>query len=339
VTAVASPEEDGDQPSRFTAELGVEPLTVEGRPARPLSLAGLVADLRRTAADPDRSPALREAAVRRLARLAGEEQAGVRLVPAADPGTWWGTRARTQAQVPVRPVDEPLAVSPSTLEALLDCPAKWFLEQEAGGRSESTASQGFGQVVHALADRVAKGEFDEEVTADALMSHVDRVWTRLQFRTPWSAVREREEVRNALDRFLSWHRANDRTVVDTETRLETEVVVDGQVVRLRGYADRLELDAEGRVVVVDFKTTKNPPPDGALASNPQLGLYQLAIEEGAADEALGRRAEPGGAELVQLRRSSRGSVKVQRQDPQQPDDSGRRPVEAQLAEAVRLVRS
>ena len=34
---------------------------------------------------------------------------------------------------------------------------------------------------------------------------------------------------------------------------------DGEQVALRGYADRLELDDDGRVVVVDLKTGKYPP--------------------------------------------------------------------------------
>ena len=59
VTAVASAEDDGEQPSRFLAELGVTVEKVEGRPPRPLSLAGLVSELRRTVTDPGTAPALR----------------------------------------------------------------------------------------------------------------------------------------------------------------------------------------------------------------------------------------------------------------------------------------
>ncbi|NDZ98156.1 ATP-dependent helicase, partial [Streptomyces sp. SID10116] len=43
VTAVKAPAEDGDQPSRFLTELGVEPKDITGRPRRPLSVAALVA--------------------------------------------------------------------------------------------------------------------------------------------------------------------------------------------------------------------------------------------------------------------------------------------------------
>ena len=52
VSAVKSPDDDGEQPSRFLEELGVTIEHHDGRPARPLSLGGLVAELRRHAADP-----------------------------------------------------------------------------------------------------------------------------------------------------------------------------------------------------------------------------------------------------------------------------------------------
>src|SRR3978361_1086669 len=69
VTAVASSEDDGEQPSRFVGELGVEVRHVKGRPTRPLSLAGLVSELRRTVTALATDEPLRLAAARRLARL------------------------------------------------------------------------------------------------------------------------------------------------------------------------------------------------------------------------------------------------------------------------------
>ncbi|MEV6787368.1 ATP-dependent helicase, partial [Streptomyces sp. NPDC051098] len=72
VTAVKAPADDGDQPSRFLTELGAEPKDVTGRPRRPLAVSALVAELRATTVDPDASPALRDAAARRLL-LAREE--------------------------------------------------------------------------------------------------------------------------------------------------------------------------------------------------------------------------------------------------------------------------
>jgi RecB family exonuclease len=228
-------------------------------------------------------------------------------------------------------------LSASTLDALLTCPAHWFLEREAGGAEAATSSQGFGKIVHAVADRVAKGE-PAELTS--LMELVDQVWGQMVFRTPWTSSKEREEIEKALSRFLAWHhRPGARTVIGTETELHAEVTVDGQRVRLYGFADRLELDEDGRVVVVDLKTGKYPPTGQQVTEHAQLGLYQHAVEHGAADGLVGRPAESGGAELVQLRHESRGVVKVQVQDRLEPGEDGVTLVEKQLAEALGRLRS
>jgi superfamily I DNA/RNA helicase/RecB family exonuclease len=339
VTAVRSPDDDGEQPSRFLAEFGVEVRHVQGRPRRPLTVAGLVAELRRTVADPERSPALRREAARRLARLAAAQVAGRPVAPQADPGSWWGTRAPTEAARPVRSADEPVRMTASALTALEQCPARWFLEREAGGACETNQAQGFGSVVHELADRIGRGDLPADAAVvDELMAEVDTVWGRIPFRTPWSAAREREEVRRALGRFIAWHnRPDGRTVLATEHPFETEVELPGgQKVRLHGFADRLELDSEGRVVVVDLKTGKYP--DSDVSRHPQLGLYQLAVDRGAVADVAGP-ARSGGAELWQLRQDSRTGLKVQEQAPQTPDDTGLTPVEAQLVDAVAAIRS
>jgi ATP-dependent exoDNAse (exonuclease V) beta subunit len=341
VTAVASTDDDGEQASRFLEELMPRAEHRQGRPRRPLSLPGLVAELRRTVADDRCSEQLRRAAAHRLARLTEEHRSGRAWVPAADPASWWGTRAFSLADHPLRDPDRPVLLSASALTTLEQCPAKWFLEAEAGGERAASQSQGFGNVVHAVADRLSRedtGAPVDELVAD-LMTHVDRVWEQVPFRTPWSSAREREEVRAALTRFLTWHRRPDaRTVIDTERRISAEVKLpDGQLVALHGYADRLEIDDRGRVVVVDLKTSKYAPTNDEVAVHPQLGLYQLAVEQGALADVV-PDAEPGGAELWQLRHETRQSLKVQRQEPQQADETGVRTVERQLMAAATAVR-
>ena len=302
VTAVASPDDDGDQPSRFLDELGLDPVHVVGRPARPLSLPGLVAELRRTVTDPAASPGLRQSAARRLARLAAATSGPRALVPQADPASWWGTRAATRSPLPVRPVDEPVPISASLLESVMVCPTQWFLTREAGGVGAAHQAANLGELVHALAERVARGELTSGPDdVDVLMAQVETVWDRLEFRTPWSRAREHARVRSALERFLRWHYANPRQLIGVEQRFTTVVeLADGESVRLVGYADRVELDAHGRVVVVDLKTARTAPTGPAVQRDVQLGLYQYAVDSGAVDELLGRQAASGGAELVQL---------------------------------------
>ncbi len=346
VTAVASADDDGEQPSRFLEELGVPVENEEGRPERPLSLAGLVSELRRTLADPKTSDPLKDAAARRLARLAGEQAGGRPLVPQADPAEWWGTRSLTRSVQPVRNPEAPVPVSSSLLEGVIECPTKWFLEREAGGVARAHQSANVGELVHALAERVASGELEVGPNdVDQLMAHVDAIWSRLEFRTPWSRAREHARVRAALERFLRWHHANPRELLGTEQSFATEIELEGgELVKLNGYADRLELDADGRVVVVDLKTARNAPSGPAVQRHVQLALYQLAVDRGAVDpEAVGRPGEEplrsGGAELIQLGiEDGRPDPLVQPQAPQPDDGPERALLGAHLQRAATLLR-
>ncbi len=201
--------------------------------------------------------------------------------------------------------------------------------------------------MHAIAEQVVSGTVTPapgeswDVDRD-LMPHVDAVWDRMAFRTPWSGERERTAVRDVLARFLAWHEApGARTVLAVEPTVRAEVTLpDGEVVRLHGYADRLELDESGDVVVVDLKTGKYVPTAADLVEHPQLGLYQLAVDHGAAAEWAGEQARSGGAELVQLRHGTE-LPKVQRQGPPAAGPSGE-PGEdiamRQLEQAVRTLR-
>ncbi|MFF1510544.1 ATP-dependent helicase [Streptomyces sp. NPDC058326] len=307
VTAVKAAAEDGDQPSRFLTELGAEPKDVPGRPRRPLAVSALVAELRATTVDPDASPALRAAAAHRLARLAAlTDEDGQPLVPAAHPDRWWGLFEPTLSTVPLRERDRPLALSPSSLENLVTtCSLQWFLGREVKAAAPATAAQGFGNVVHVLADEVASGRTPADL--DVLMARLDSVWDALAFDAPWKSAQEKQHARVALERFLSWHVMDrgGRTPAASEHDFDVTLEAGAYEVRIRGSMDRVETDEQGRAYVVDFKTGKSAPTRDEVARHPQLAVYQLAVREGALDEVFdGRRPEPGGAELVQLRQSA-----------------------------------
>ncbi|MFF3141160.1 ATP-dependent helicase [Streptomyces sp. NPDC057927] len=327
VTAVKAPADDGDQPSRFLTELGVEPRDVTGRPRRPLSVAALVAELRATTVDPRVSDTLRQAAAHRLAKLAalGDED-GRPLVPSAHPYRWWGMYEPTESKVPLRDRDQPVVLSGSALDQLANtCALQWFLGREVKADAPATAAQGFGNVVHVLADEVASGRTPADLAV--LMERLDSVWNALAFDAPWKSAQEKEHARVALERFLKWHVDSNgvragRVPVASEHDFDVTLEAGDYEVRIRGSMDRVETDTEGRAYVVDFKTGKHAPSAAEVAHHPQLAVYQLAVREGAVDDTFdGVRPEPGGAELVQLRQGAAKKnggetlPKVQAQEP------------------------
>ena len=338
VTAVESPREDGEQPSRFLTDLRSAP--GEGtaislsRPIRALSLRSAVARLRLLAGT-GRSDLVRTRAAAQLAQLAGHP-AGA----AAHPDRWWGLRDVTTNEVPIRSMDKPLALSGSAMDALMTCPLKWFMSREAQGEAGSTSAQGFGLLVHRLAAEVVQARW---VDAADLDSHLDRVWSQLDYAAPWIAQRDRLAAHEAISRFAQWHNRGDgRTALAAEYEFIVEVPVGEDVVVLRGSMDRVEVDADGRIYVVDFKTSKSAVPGPKLREHPQLGVYQLVVGNGGVRELTPEPApQCGGAELVQLRipesAKNPGFPKVQPQGPPDPDV----PFFAyeQLAEAVTIVRT
>ncbi len=301
VTAVAGNEGEADQPSRFLAELGVQPREQPGRPRRPLTLAALVGELRSTTIDPEAPPRLREEAAVRLARLAdARDRDGHPLVPAARPEHWWGLQLLTRSDDPLVASGEPVHLSGSQLASVMACPRSWFLARKAQGESARTAAASFGSVVHVLAEHGAH----TQVSHDELAQHLESVWSQLDFDAHWLSAVERVEAESALERFVTWQTArSDLTLLGTEVEFSCEIDLGSDRIHLTGSADRVERDLDGRIRIVDFKTSKSAPTAADIALHDQLGVYQLAVQQGAFTAVAGEGARPGGAELVYLRLS------------------------------------
>jgi len=358
VTAVRSPLDDGAQPSRFVDEVRgrvVDPVDrspasghVGGRPPRPLSVPGLVARLRATAVDRERPEVLRAAAVRRLAVLArAVDDDGRPLVASAHPDRWWGIEEFTSSDVAVRPEDRALDLSGSQLSSLVGCPLRWFLDHEVHAQVARTTALGFGSIVHVLADAVAREELP--AVLEVLDARIDQVWADLGFEALWQSRAERVAASEAVKKFLHWHLGrDDRTFVASEHPFDVTVAVGEQGVHLRGSFDRVELDADGAVHIADLKTQKAAVARDDLPEHPQMGVYQLAVRDGALDtlppdvrEALGLGpvGEPptvAGAELVLLRLGCGDSPQVQQQP---PIGEGVTWVDVALTDADRVVRA
>ncbi|MBO1415394.1 UrvD/REP family ATP-dependent DNA helicase, partial [Streptomyces sp. FH025] len=246
------------------------------------------------------------------------------------------TAAAAAAPEPLRGADAPVRLSGSGLEQLETCSLQWFLDKEVKARGVGSAAQGFGNVVHALADEVGSGRTPADLAV--LMERLDTVWDALAFDAPWKSQQEKTEARAALERFLNWHvLERGRDLVATEHGFDVTLDVGGVSVRIRGSMDRVEKDRAGRAYVVDFKTGKQIPTDKSLPEHKQLAVYQLAVRAGALNDLPGFDEHPpatGGAELVHLRegaaKSDPDAPKVQRQEPPEGDPW----IENLLAEAA-----
>ncbi|MDD4867131.1 MAG: ATP-dependent DNA helicase, partial [Mycobacterium sp.] len=321
VTAVDSdtggPGGEAALPSAFFSEIaglaGGDGDAVAAQPVaapRVLSAAALVGRLRGVVCAPAGAvdDAARGHAARQLARLA---QAGV---PGADPAAWYGLTP-VSTDEPLRGGDDPVTLTPSTLQTLNDCPLRWLAEKHGGTNPRDLRST-IGSVLHAL---VA----EPNVSESQLLGGLERAWRHLPFEAQWHSANELARHRAMLEAFVEW-RARTRGEL---TEVGVEIVLDGILelreaggeTRLRGRVDRLERDGGGRLVVVDIKTGKTPVSKDDAQQHAQLAMYQLAVAEGMVSTGPDAE-EPGGARLVYIGKTGAGGATEREQDPLTPAD-------------------
>ncbi|HJV97771.1 MAG TPA: PD-(D/E)XK nuclease family protein, partial [Arthrobacter sp.] len=339
-TAVSS---EDDQPSSFLDY--VVPL----RPGqesrgftpveRPMTLRALVAELRQYAQLDGRFAPESAEAVRVLARLAAAEPP----VPGAHPESWWGLAPLTTTDAVVPPGGT-VYVSPSKVEAVQKSPLDWFV-QAAGGEAATDFARSLGTLVHAIAQDLPEASGSEYV------AELVRRWPALGMKDNWEGrldFQRAEAMVRKLAQYVLVMRSDGRSLVGVEQDFAVQLPdvllaargaddgtpetgpADGddgpagqaRSAMLRGQVDRLEIDSEGRLVVVDLKTGKRQPGKADLSRHPQLGAYQAAVLAGGFRDAAGVPADatPGGAVLAQLGTGTKGPG-IQQQDSLDPQDN------------------
>ena len=274
-----------DREPMATGDDDVAELTM-GRPPRALTLAALVAELRTAVVAPDATPGRRRAAAAELARLAA---AGV---PGAHPDQWWGLRPLSDDR-PLADDGEPVKVTPSSMESALRCSLRWLLERH-GGAAPPGPAQGVGNLVHAAA-MLAE---DANANREQLVEYVSARFDAIELAARWLAGPEQDRAQDMVDKLLRWLAKNPRRLLAIEHEFSVRLEDPTRPIQLTGRVDRLEVDEQGRLVVIDLKTGKSTAVTASdVAEHAQLAGYQAAVDAGAFEDW---GDQSGGAALVQL---------------------------------------
>jgi ATP-dependent exoDNAse (exonuclease V) beta subunit len=288
---VTATSREDDEPSIFFHDIYEEihgfaadsPQAGTAQPARPLTAPALVATLRRNLTSENS-----ESAAELLATLASS---GVSL---AQSENWVGARALSTDAPVVKPGD-PVYVSPSGAEPFTECGVKWFLEKSGGTNGDGVA-QLLGSAIHEFARLKVESP---GITHDELVEKLESSWSLIDQSTGWLSSAALKRAKHMLERFAQYHTdiesKSDRSVVGVELDFNISF---GNVI-VKGNADRIEVDSEGKYFVVDFKTGKNPIGHKEALTNLQLACYQLGvIMDGFGDKLKGNQTS--GSHLVFL---------------------------------------
>ena len=295
--------------------------TSSGRP-RAAAVAGRPGRASCAAPSPTPTPAapLREAAARRLARLAaGDGRAAGPLVPQADPPPGGAPAPRPARRSRSATPTSRCRSRPACSSRCCVCPTQWFLTREAGG-VDPRPPVGQPRPARARARPAgrhgrARGRARRRRRAHGSTS--TRSGTGWSSARPWSAAREHDRVRAALARFLRWHHANPRTLVGTEEQFAHR----RRARRRRAGRARpaTPTGSSSTPTAGSWSSTSRPAgtrrPTSRSSATSSSALYQYAVDRGAVDastsartpSARRRRAGPARA------RSTDGPAVVQQQ--------------------------
>jgi ATP-dependent exoDNAse (exonuclease V) beta subunit len=288
VTAV---QRDDEEPSAFfeAIEVMVKKLDEDLEPVitevpRPITAPALVAELR--------SQLNGEHAQEAAAILSAMKAEGIYL---ADPAHWIGS-VLLSTDAPVINADLEVVVSPSGAESFVECGVKWFLQNNGGSDGDSTA-QVLGSAIHAFAAKMVQ---EPGTTKEDLISNLESSWKLIDPDSGWVSASHLENAVTMLEKFVEYHKESKRTVVDAEIRFDVKL---GRA-RIRGSVDRLEVEADGSLFIIDFKTGGAAISLKEAKENLQLASYQVGIAEGGFTQG----TVSAGAELVYLGTSTAGAT-------------------------------
>ncbi|NCA18963.1 MAG: PD-(D/E)XK nuclease family protein, partial [Actinobacteria bacterium] len=221
-----------------------------------------------------------------VAILAHLHRAGVRV---ANPDSWYGAR-EISSEIPLFSEEEPIKISPSSLDTLNKCALKWAFEH-AGGRDSDSTSQILGTALHFVATKlITKAPLSE------LLTDLETIWQKLAEQTDlakgWYGQAQLIRAREIVENIFTYHSESDRELV----AVEAPFTITQERTVIKGSIDRLEKTKENKAFVVDLKTGESAVSKKDAQENLQLKVYQLAVNLGQFSTLL-PEATAAGAEL------------------------------------------
>ena len=290
LVVTAYSKEDDSEPSQYFEEIyesvhGISSIEAEVLELpRSLTPQALVSTLRQNLEKTDSTT--KEFSARLLRTLATKE------IQSAKVENWLGGLNLSTTE-PILPPDAEVSVSPSNLQSFSECGLKWFIEK-SGGRDGDSTAQLLGIAIHSLA-AMLKGE--PGLTFEELSTRLENGWQLIDGNKGWVRDYQFKLALEKLEKFYKWHSTNksNRTLFAVEAEFKKVI---GRAL-FNGSVDRVEVDDEGRVYIVDLKTGAPDISKKKAEDHKQLAGYQLAVYEQAfTGESPGE--ESAGAELLFL---------------------------------------
>ena len=205
---------------------------------------------------------------------AAEALAALRRAGGGTPG--WRATPETPNERPMLPTGG-LYTSATRLAPYEECPLRFFYGSliEVGGTR--TTAMRLGGAFHDVLERFHDPERAEPQTLARLLELAEEVWDGSEVRP---RPVEREQRRQLETMLRAYHEHEVAPGLDGEVlAVEQRFRFDLDATTLTGYIDRIDRMPDGRLRLLDYKTSKTPLKREEAERDLQLALYALACSE------------------------------------------------------------
>ena len=187
------------------------------------------------------------------------------------------------AVAPPSLADKPLTLSYGQVSDYLECPAKYRFGHLIRIPTAVSHQMVYGRALHAAVQALHRSQMaGQPMSLAELHAELDAAWESRGFLTRQHEEARKDAARDALERFWTAQQADPVT----PTAVELEFAVPFGRDRVRGRYDRVDTDANGRVTIVDYKSSDVR--DAATAARRARESLQLAIYGSAWEAQHGR---------------------------------------------------
>jgi DNA helicase-2/ATP-dependent DNA helicase PcrA len=179
-----------------------------------------------------------------------------------------------------RPVlgERPLSLSYGQINDYLECPARYRYAHVLRIPTPASHQLVYGRALHAAVQVFHRRQMaGEPMTREQLHAELDAAWESTGFLTRTHEEARLAAARDALDRFWTEQQADPARPVAVEQEFAVSLGRD----RVRGRYDRVDVDADGRATITDYKSSDVRDPGTAnrrARESLQLSIYALAYE-------------------------------------------------------------
>ena len=184
-----------------------------------------------------------------------------------------------------QPDDRPLSLSSSSISTYEACALQYRFKyiDHIPDKVESRPYMVVGQIVHEVLEVYHRPALAGK--RRPIREILQERWRPAEFTFEQVAGQHFEEAADMLGAYADRHPPDGPLVAAVEHWFEFPL--EGTVIK--GKIDRLDIDAQGRIRLIDYKTSRTPLSSSKAKQDMQLGLYSLYVEQ-AGDVELGGHA-------------------------------------------------